>query len=46
MANRALPLLVSLVFLAFLALTWVSADAAGVPCGALTSLAVQDTVGR
>src|SRR2546427_9800709 len=43
MANRALPLLVSLVFLAFLALTWVSADAAGVPCGALTSLAVQDT---
>jgi tannase/feruloyl esterase len=43
MAHRALPLLVSLLFLAFLALTWVSADAAGVPCGALTSLAVQDT---
>jgi feruloyl esterase len=43
MAYRAVPLLVSLMFLAVLALTWVTADAAGVPCGALTSLAVQDT---
>src|SRR5438067_12545864 len=43
MAHRALPLLVSLVFLTVLTVTWVAAEAAGVPCGALASLAVQDT---
>src|SRR2546426_3244239 len=43
MTNRSLLLLVSLALVATLALAPLSADAAGVPCAALTSVAISDT---
>src|SRR2546428_12671686 len=43
MTHRSLLLLVSLALVATLALAPLSADAAGVPCAALTSVAISDT---